>query len=39
MNLSDLKPGTILKANNWKEPIEVKNIEEVGEYIRIIFPL
>lgn len=36
MNLSDLKPGTILKANNWKEPIEVKNIEEVGEYVRII---
>ncbi len=36
MNLKDLKPGTIIKANNWKEPLEVKQIEKMGDYIRII---
>jgi len=36
MDINDLRTGIIIKANNWKEPIEVKKVEEMGTYIRII---
>ena len=36
MNINDLKPGTIIKASNWKETVEVKKVEVLGQYIHII---
>ena len=36
MNVNDLKTGIIIKANNWNEPVEVKKVEELGTYVRII---
>ncbi|MHA1343360.1 MAG: DEAD/DEAH box helicase, partial [Promethearchaeota archaeon] len=36
MDINDLRTGIIIKANNWKEPIEVKKVEEMGTYVRII---
>lgn len=31
-----IKQGSIIKGSNWPEPVTVKLIEEVGDYIRII---
>ncbi len=36
MNINNIKQGTIIKGPNWPEPVEIKFIEEVGEYIHII---
>lgn len=36
MYINNIKQGTIIKAPNWPEPVEIKFIEEVGEYIHII---
>ena len=33
MDVSDLKTGIIIKANNWKEPVEVKRVEDTTEAI------
>jgi len=34
--IQDLKTGSIIKGPYWPEPVEVKLIEEIGGYIRII---
>lgn len=36
MNLGDLKIGTIIKSDRWKEPIEIKKIDKLNGYIHII---
>jgi len=34
--MANINPGMIIKGSYWPEPVEIKHIEEVGEYIRII---
>ena len=36
MNKNNIKQGTIIKAPNWPEPVDIKLIEEVGDYIHIV---
>ena len=36
MNIDELKPGTVVKGKRWTEPIEIKKIEIVGEYLHIV---
>ncbi|MEW5816181.1 MAG: DEAD/DEAH box helicase [Spirochaetota bacterium] len=31
-----IKPGSIIKGPNWPEPVEIKFVEETGEYIHIV---
>jgi len=31
-----IKPGTIIRGPNWPEPVEIKQIEEIDAYYRII---
>ena len=31
-----VKPGTIIRGPNWPEPVEIKQIEEIDTYFRII---
>ena len=31
-----IKPGTIIRGPNWPEPVEIKQIEEMDTYFRII---
>ncbi|MBA7641001.1 RNA polymerase-associated protein RapA [subsurface metagenome] len=32
----NIKPGSIIKGPNWPEPVEIKFVEETGEYIHIV---
>jgi SNF2 family DNA or RNA helicase len=32
----NIKPGTILKGPNWNEPVELKLVEEDGDYFHIV---
>jgi len=34
--MRNLKQGSIIKSNYWPEPIEIKLIEEIGEYVHIV---
>lgn len=34
--IPNIKPGSIVKGFNWPEPIEIKLIEETGEYVHIV---
>ncbi len=34
--MENIKPGTIIKGAAWPEPVEVKLIEEMGDYIHIV---
>ncbi|HHT9129589.1 MAG TPA: DEAD/DEAH box helicase, partial [Candidatus Brocadiaceae bacterium] len=34
--MNNAKPGSIIKGSKWSEPVEIKFIEEVGNYIHII---
>ena len=34
--MKNIRQGSIIKGSNWPEPIEVKFIEETGEYIHIV---
>ena len=34
--MTHIKPGSIIKSSNWPEPVEIKLIEETGEYVRIV---
>src|SRR2546425_3813075 len=34
--LRDIKPGTILVGPKWKEPVEVKTIDNDGSYVHIV---
>lgn len=36
MNLDDLKIGTVIKSQRWEEPIEIKRIDQLGDYIHLI---
>lgn len=36
MNISELKPGTIIEGSKWPEPVELKKVEDNGSYVRII---
>jgi len=36
MEIDKLKIGTIIKGKRWKEPIEIKKIDEVGDYVHIL---
>ncbi len=31
-----IKPGTVLKGPLWPEPVEIKFVEDIGEYVRIV---
>jgi len=31
-----INPGDVLKSTRWPEPVEVKSIEEIGDYIHLI---
>lgn len=32
----DIQPGNIIQGPRWPEPVEVKHIEDLGDYIRIV---
>ena len=32
----DIKQGTVIEGPNWPEPVEIKLIEESGDYVRIV---
>ena len=32
----DIKPGSIIKGTLWPEPVEIKLIEEMGNYVHIV---
>ena len=34
--MNNIKEGSIIKGSNWPEPVEVKLIEEAGDYIHIV---
>ena len=34
--MANIKPGSIIKGPNWPEPVEIKLIEDTGEYIHIV---
>lgn len=34
--MNNLKPGTIIKGSYWPEPVEIKFIEETGDYVHIV---
>ncbi len=36
MEVSELKPGIIVTGPKWPEPVEIKKIENSGEYVNII---
>jgi SNF2 family DNA or RNA helicase len=36
LELKDIKPGTILVGPKWKEPVEVKTIDNDGSYVHIV---
>src|SRR3989454_1485625 len=36
LELRDIRPGTILVGPKWKEPIEVKTIDNDGSYVHIV---
>ncbi|MHA1305602.1 MAG: DEAD/DEAH box helicase [Candidatus Heimdallarchaeaceae archaeon] len=36
METSELKVGTIIKGKRWKEPVEIKKIDKLEGYIRLI---
>lgn len=36
LELKEIKPGTILVGPKWKEPVEVKTIDNDGSYIHIV---
>ncbi|VVB87585.1 putative ATP-dependent RNA helicase [uncultured archaeon] len=33
---NNVKPGNIIKSFHWPEPVEIKLIEEMGEYVHIV---
>lgn len=36
INNNNIKQGTIIKGPNWPEPVEIKLIEEAGNYIHLV---
>jgi SNF2 family DNA or RNA helicase len=34
--MKDIRSGSIIKGSYWPEPVEIKLIEEVGEYVHIV---
>lgn len=34
--MKNIKQGSIIKSSNWPEPVEIKLIEEMGEYVHIV---
>ena len=36
MYLEDLGVGTIIRSKRWKEPVEIKKVEKLGDHIHII---
>ena len=36
MEIGELGVGTVIKGKRWKEPIEIKKIDELGDYVHII---
>jgi SNF2 family DNA or RNA helicase len=34
--MNDIKPGSIIKGTLWPEPVEIKLIEEMGNYVHIV---
>ena len=34
--MNKIKPGSIIKGSNWPEPVDIKLIEEAGDYIHIV---
>ena len=34
--MDNVGPGSIIKGYNWPEPVEVKLVEEYGDYIHIV---
>ena len=34
--MNNIKQGSIIKGPNWPEPVEIKLIEEAGDYIHIV---
>jgi len=36
INNNNIKQGTIIKGPNWPEPVEIKLIEEAGDYVHIV---
>src|SRR5437879_1407355 len=36
LELKDIRPGTILVGPKWKEPVEVKTIDNDGSYVHIV---
>ena len=34
--MKNIKQGSIIKGSNWPEPVEIKLIEETGEYVHIV---
>jgi len=34
--INNVRQGNIVKSSNWPEPVEIKFIEETGEYVHIV---
>ena len=34
--MNNIKKGSIIKGSNWSEPVEIKHIEEIAEYIHVV---
>ena len=34
--MSGIKAGDVIRGSHWPEPVEVKLVEEVGEYLRLV---
>ena len=34
--MNEIKPGAVIQGPNWPEPVEIKLIEEAGDYIRVV---
>ena len=34
--MQNIKQGSIIRGPNWPEPVEVKLIEDMGEYVHLV---
>ena len=34
--MSDIKAGDVIRGPRWPEPVEVKLVEEMGEYVHLV---
>lgn len=35
-NLQQIKPGDVLKASLWPEPVEVRSVQQAGDYLNLV---